>query len=59
LVGRATENGPIEILSAYVHPCAAKNHLMLVDSNYERLTLERLLGLQGWLQRRHGIEAGV
>ncbi|WP_159729476.1 hypothetical protein [Methylosinus sp. Ce-a6] len=59
LVGRAAENGPIEVLSAYVHPCVAKHHLMLVDSNFERLTLERLLGLQGWLQRKHGIEVTI
>ncbi|WP_024882350.1 hypothetical protein [Methylosinus sp. LW3] len=59
VVGRATENGPIEALSAYVHPCAAKNHLMLVDSNYERLTLERLLGLQGWFLKKHGIEMEI
>ncbi|MGO9237415.1 MAG: hypothetical protein ACLP4V_26280 [Methylocella sp.] len=32
VVGRAEDRGPVEVLSAYVHPCAGEHHLMLVEA---------------------------
>ena len=55
LVGRASAAGPIEVLSAYAHPCAAAAHLMLVDSAMERRTLAQLRSLQAWLGNRKGV----
>lgn len=49
VIGRAREDGPVEVLSAYAHPCAGDAHLMLLDSDMERRTLAQLRSLQGWL----------
>ena len=49
VVGRALEGEPVEVLSAYVHPCVSDTHLMLVDSDMERRTLEQLRSVQKWL----------
>ena len=49
VVGRVEEGGPVEVLSAYAHPCVASGHLMLVDSNMERRTLSLLRSVQAWL----------
>ena len=49
VVGRAGPEEPVEVLKAYLHPCASQGHLMPVDSNLERQTLAQLLSLQDWL----------
>jgi len=59
LVGRATPDGPVEVLKAYLHPCAGPGHLMLVDSDLERRTLAQLLRLQAWLLRQRGIQVAI
>ena len=59
LVGRATPDGPVEVLKAYLHPCAGPGHLMLVDSDLERRTLAQLLRLQAWLLRQRGITVTI
>ena len=53
LVGRAAADAPVEVLSAYVHPCASVGHLMLLDSDHERQTLAQLRSVQSWVRRRH------
>lgn len=57
VIARAKGSGPFEVLSAYAHPCASDDHLMLVDSNLERQTLAQLVSLQRWLLNRQ--EVGV
>ena len=37
VLGRAAPNAPPEVLSAYLHPCVSEQHLMLVDSDLERI----------------------
>lgn len=59
VVGRAEDNGPVEVLSAYVHPCAGEHHLMLVDSDYERRTLRQLRHLQAWLSAKRGVSLAI
>jgi hypothetical protein len=59
VVGRAEEKGPVEVLSAYVHPCAGEHHLMLVDSDYERWTLRQLRHLQTWLGAKRGVALAI
>jgi hypothetical protein len=56
---RAEEKGPVEVLSAYVHPCAGEHHLMLVDSDYERRTLRQLRHLQTWLGAKRGVALAI
>jgi len=54
VVGRALQGGPVEVLSAYAHPCVSETHLMLVDSDMERRTLHQLRSVQRWLGgKRH------
>ena len=59
LVGRAAADSPVEVLSAYAHPCAGAQHLMLVDSDLERRTFQQLRGLQSWLLHKRGIRVVV
>ncbi len=59
LVSQIEADGAIGIVSAYVHPCASKAHLMLVDSDAERRTLAQLQSVQIWLQREDSIEATI
>jgi hypothetical protein len=59
VVGRASPDSAVEVLKAYLHPCAAPGHLMPVDSDLERRTLARLVQLQGWLRQRTGIEVTI
>ncbi len=59
LVGRALEGGPVEVLSAYAHPCAGDVHLMLLDSAMERRTLAQLQTVQGWLAAKHGLPVAI
>jgi hypothetical protein len=54
LIGRVAADAPVEVLSAYVHPCASTGHLMLLDSDYERQTLAQLRSVQSWLRRHRG-----
>lgn len=59
LVGRALEGEPVEVLSAYAHPCAGDAHLMLLDSGMERRTLAQLRSVQAWLAAKHGVAVGI
>ncbi len=59
LVGRALEGEPVEVLSAYAHPCAGDVHLMLLDSAMERRTLAQLQSVQAWLAAKHGVAVGI
>ena len=52
VIGRAAAKEPVEALSAYAHPCADDDHLMLLDSDLERQTLAQLRSLQSWLGRK-------
>lgn len=55
LVSSAEEGGDVGIVSAYIHPCASVDHLLLLDSDAERRTLEQLRSTQRWLGRQDGI----
>src|SRR5208283_4282341 len=44
-----------KVLSAYVHPCASRGRMLLIDSDYERQTLAQLRSVQSWLRRRCGV----
>lgn len=55
LVGRSEPGSAPELLKAYLHPCVSAGHVMLVDSNHERQTLQLLRKLQAWLAQRKGI----
>ena len=55
VVGAVEPDGPIEVLSAYAHPCASPWHLMLVDSAQERRTLDQLRRVQTWLADHRGV----
>ena len=59
VVGRAAPEEPVEVLKAYLHPCASAGHLMPVDSNLERQTLALLLGLQDWLGKRRKVRVTI
>ncbi len=59
VLGRAAPETDVEVLSAYVHPCAAADHLMLVDSDLERRTLAEIRSVQAWLERRKGLSIGI
>lgn len=52
--GSRIPGGPVEVLRAYLHPCAAAGHLMPMDSDLERRTLAKLIQLQDWLRIRTG-----
>jgi hypothetical protein len=53
IVARPTPANPVQIVAAYVHPCASMQRVMLVDSDYERQTLTILLQFQRQMARRH------
>ena len=59
VVGRATPDEPVEVLKAYLHPCASPGHLMPVDSNLERQNLALLLSLQDWLGKRREVRVTI
>lgn len=59
LLARPGLREPVRTLSAYVHPCASNDRLMLVDSNLERQTLEQLLTVQSWLLRKKGMSVTI
>ncbi len=59
VVGRAGPEEPVEVLKAYLHPCASPGHLMPVDSNLERQTLALLLSLQDWLGKRRQVRVTI
>ncbi len=59
VVGRAAPEGPVEVLKAYLHPCASATYLMPVDSNLERKTLALLLSLQDWLGKRQNVRVTI
>ena len=53
IVARPTPIEPVQIVSACVHPCAAMQRVMLVDSDCERQTLTILLQFQRQMARQH------
>jgi hypothetical protein len=53
IVARPTPIDPVQIIAAYVHPCASMQRMMLVDSDYERQTLALLVQFQRQMARRH------
>jgi hypothetical protein len=55
LVARPDVSGNPEILQAYAHPVMSARHLTMVDSDFERSTLDRLIGVQSWFTTKHGI----
>jgi hypothetical protein len=55
IVARPTPIDAVQIVSAYVHPCASMQRVMLVDSDYERQTLDILLQFQRQMARRHQV----
>jgi hypothetical protein len=55
LVARPDKDSPAAILRAYAHPVASRSHLLLLDSDNERLTLHNLIDLQGWLARARNV----
>lgn len=59
VVGRAIEGGPVEVLSAYAHPCVSATHLMLVDSDMERRTLSQLRSVQAWLASKRNLAVSI
>ena len=59
VVGRADGDGPVQVLSAYAHPCAGDAHLMLVDSDMERRTLEQLRSVQTWLGAKKDLAVAI
>lgn len=59
LVARPSPDAPAAILRAYAHPVASRAHLLLVDSNHERRTLERLMKLQRWLLKARNVLATI
>ncbi len=59
VVGRALEGEPVEVLSAYAHPCADDTHLMLVDSDMERRTLHQLRSVQAWLGSKRDVQVAI
>src|SRR5208283_2421267 len=46
VVARAAADEAVGVLSAYVHPCASRGHMLLIDSDYERQTLAQLRSVQ-------------
>ena len=59
LIGQASSGSPVEVLRAYAHPCVSLRHLMPVDSNLERDTLQELLRLKSWLQDKKQISLSI
>jgi hypothetical protein len=59
LVARPALREPVQILSAYVHPCASNDRLLLVDSDLERQTLAQLQSVQSWLLRKRGFAVTI
>jgi hypothetical protein len=59
LAGRSSADGPVTILRAYAHPALSARHLLLVDSNLDRLTLAELLRLQSWPLANKGIRVEI
>jgi len=59
VVGRALASESVGVLSAYAHPCASGTHLMLVDSDRERQTLQQLRGLQAWLRSERDLPVAI
>lgn len=55
LLARPAPREPVRVMSAYVHPCASHDRLMLVDSDLERQTLAQLLSLRAWLGRKRDV----
>jgi hypothetical protein len=53
LLARPSPLEPVQVCSAYVHPCASSDRVMLVDSDLERRTLARLLSFQSRMWSEH------
>ena len=53
IVARPTPIDQVQIVSAYVHPCASMDRVMMLDSDLERQTLAILVAFQRRMARRH------
>lgn len=53
IVAKPTPIDPVQIVAAYVHPCASMHRIMLVDSDYERQTLSLLVQFQRQMAQKH------
>ena len=42
-LGQSIPRGPVDVLSCYLHPCYKLEDMMLVDSGYERITLNQIV----------------
>ena len=52
-LARSAPGEPVQPLSAYVHPCASMDRIMLLDSDLERQTLAILIAFQRRMAQRH------
>jgi uncharacterized protein YjiS (DUF1127 family) len=59
LIARPDKTSKPEILKAYLHPCRSAAHLILLDSDHERETLNELIGIQRWLDARCGVATTI
>jgi hypothetical protein len=53
-LARPAPGDPMQLLSAYVHPCASMDRIMLLDSDLERQTLAILIAFERRMAQRHG-----
>lgn len=58
LVGRPERDAAVQILKAYAHSAKSPARLLMVDSDYERETLDGLIGLR-WLARTNGVRLTI
>ena len=59
VIGRPAIEAPVEVLSAYVHPCASLDHVLLMDGDCERQTLAQLRSVQSWPRRKRGVLTAI
>lgn len=55
LVARPAPEAPAALLRVYAHPVLSGRCMLLVDSDYERRTVRRLLSVQTWLLKARNI----
>ncbi len=55
VVARPEPEMPVQLVSAYLHPCVSVDRLTLIDSNFERETLKLLRKFQWVVGKRQGL----
>jgi hypothetical protein len=55
VAARPEQEAPVQLVSAYLHPCVSTDRLTLIDSDFERETLKLLRKFQWVLGKRQGI----